>query len=163
MRGAAVCQKTPILPCRECRGEQCSPANLTQQRFFGKVSHMASGHGRTMCAPTRHFYDSLPHGVPRHGDFCLVFGAEDLLQRRPPPAADTGSRSRRGGRRRQAAQDAQPDSGTASRNRATAPKCRNQQSSGLLVSPRESPIFRTKRKSVGTLVLALFCFLRTHF
>ena len=26
-----------------------------------------------------------------------------------------------------------------------------------------SPIFRTKRKSVGTLVLALFCFLRTHF
>ena len=77
-RHGAVRQKTPILLCRECRGEQCSPANPTQQRFFGKASHMASGHGRTMCAPTRHFYDSLPHGVPRHGNFCLVLGAEGL-------------------------------------------------------------------------------------
>ena len=33
-RGSPVRQKTPILPCRECRGEQCSPANLAQQRFF---------------------------------------------------------------------------------------------------------------------------------
>ena len=31
---APVRQKTPILLCRECRGEQCSPANLAQQRVF---------------------------------------------------------------------------------------------------------------------------------
>ena len=30
-----VCQKTSTLPYRECRGEHCSPANLTKQRFFG--------------------------------------------------------------------------------------------------------------------------------
>ena len=50
--GRSLIRQFPIFPCRECRGEQCSPANPTQQRFFRKVSHMANGHGRTMCAPT---------------------------------------------------------------------------------------------------------------
>ena len=51
----AVCQKTSTLPYRECRGEHCSPANLAQQRSFGKASHKANGHGRAMLAPTRVF------------------------------------------------------------------------------------------------------------
>ena len=46
---------------QRCRGEQRSPANLTRQRFFGKISHVANGHGRTVCAPTRHFFDSLKY------------------------------------------------------------------------------------------------------
>ena len=62
----------------------------------------------------------------------------EQLRRRPPPAAETGSRSRGSGRRGQApSQGAPADAGTATRK--TAPQCRNQQSCGLLVSPRESP------------------------
>ena len=55
----SVCQKTSTLPCRECRGEHCSPANLAQQRSFWKASHKANGHGRAMLAPTIRFFDSL--------------------------------------------------------------------------------------------------------
>ena len=57
--GRPVCQKTSTLPYRECRGEHCSPANLAQQRSFGKASHKANGHGRAMLAPTMRFFDSL--------------------------------------------------------------------------------------------------------
>mgnify|MGYP005777776403 CR=1 FL=1 len=59
-------------------------------------------------------------------------------RRRPPPAAETGSGRRGSGRRGQApSQGAPADAGTATRK--IAPQCRNQQSCGLLVSPRESP------------------------
>ena len=51
----AVCQRTSTLPYRECRGEHCSPANLAQQRSFGKASLKANGHGRAMLAPTMRF------------------------------------------------------------------------------------------------------------
>ena len=60
----AVCQKTSTLPYRECRGEHCSPANLAQQRSFGKAFHKANGHGRAMLAPTMHFFDSLCRAAP---------------------------------------------------------------------------------------------------
>ena len=43
---------------RDCRGEHCSPANLAQQRLFGKVSHKANRHGRALLAPTKHFFDN---------------------------------------------------------------------------------------------------------
>ena len=59
-----VCQKTSTLPYRECRGEHCSPANLAQQRSFGKASHKANGHGRAMLAPTMRFFDSLCRAAP---------------------------------------------------------------------------------------------------
>ena len=66
----------------------------------------------------------------------------ELLRRRPPPAAETGSRSRASGRRGQAppkgrSQMRVPRPGTGRR----AAAC-NQQSSGLLVSPREIPTGR---------------------
>ena len=70
---------------------------------------------------------------------------EELLRRRPPPAAETGSRSRASGRRGQAppkgrSQMRVPRPGTGRR----AAAC-NQQSSGLLVSPREIPTGHQKR------------------
>ncbi len=81
-----------------------------------------------------------PYGVSRRRGFYFgcTLGGREQLRRRPPPAAETGSRSRGSGRRGQApSQGAPADAGTATRK--TAPQCRNQQSSGLLVSPRESP------------------------
>ena len=56
----AACRKTSTLLYRECRGDHWSPANLAQQRSFGKASHKANGHGRAMLAPTMRFFDSLP-------------------------------------------------------------------------------------------------------
>ena len=38
------------------RGEHCSPENLTWQRISGKATHKGNEHGRTLCAPTEHFF-----------------------------------------------------------------------------------------------------------
>ena len=54
-----MCQKASTLLYRECRGEHCSPANLAQQRLFGKGSHKANRHGRALLVPTMHFFDTL--------------------------------------------------------------------------------------------------------
>ena len=44
---------------RDCRGEHCSPGSLTWQRISGKATHAGNEHGRTLCAPTEHFFNSL--------------------------------------------------------------------------------------------------------
>ena len=41
------------------RGEHCLPGNLTLQRISGKATHKGNEHGRTLCAPTEHFFDRL--------------------------------------------------------------------------------------------------------
>ena len=84
--------QTPILRCRDCRGEHCSPASLTQQRPFGMALPVANGHGRAMPAPTskvkrarrilhehthsprldRHSGHAAPHHRRRHGPYRQV-------------------------------------------------------------------------------------------
>ena len=82
--GASVCQKASALLYRECRGEHCSPAaiavTLDSTGAYGMLPYgvgadsisaraiwgNAKPHGRTLCAPTRHFLDRLRQCVKKH-------------------------------------------------------------------------------------------------
>ena len=46
-RGAFSLSKKHFPRRRDCRGEHCSPGNLTWQRISGKATHAGNEHGRT--------------------------------------------------------------------------------------------------------------------
>ena len=93
------------------------------------------------------FSGGCPQRIPLWG---LAFGLHARRTRTAAKATDAcgGNREPEQGQRsqrRRPAQGAHADAGTATRK--TAPQRRNQQSGGLLVSPRESP--RGMRRSAG--------------